>query len=76
MLIDIDNLLPVALPRRFSLTVYPNGNFKITERKRPAHEPKRDKSGRFCSPYSSRFRKAPQPTICAFCPLLTTFTHN
>lgn len=57
MTINIDQLIPVALPRHFILTVYPNGDYKITERKRPSCEPKRDKAGRFTSDFTIRLRQ-------------------
>ena len=71
MTINIDQLIPVALPRHFVLTVYPNGDYKITERKRPSCEPKRDKAGRFTSPYAIRFRARAKRTceyaeVCPF----------
>lgn len=68
MNINIDNLLPVALPRHFVLTVYPNGDYKITERKPTV----RGNHGYFMG----KKRAKPQPTICAFCPLLTSFINN
>lgn len=68
MTINIDQLIPVALPRHFILTVYPNGDYKITERKATA----RGTHGHF----TGKKQAKPQPTICAFCPLLTTFIHN
>ena len=68
MNINIEQLIPVALPRHFFLTVYPNGDHKITERKPTA----RGKHGHF----TGKKRTKPQLTICAFCPLLTSFIHN
>lgn len=61
MNINIDRLVPVALPRHFILTVYPNGDYKITERKATS----RDKQGHYTSDYSIRFRK-PKNLGCAY----------
>lgn len=66
MNININTIIPEKLPRHFVLTVYPDGTWKMTERRAT----RRDKHGHYTSDYSLRLRK-PQPTICAFCPLLT-----
>lgn len=70
MYLSLKSLTSGALPRHFCLTVYPDGSIKITERKRPSREPKRDRYGRFTSPYAIRFRARAKGTCAyaAICP--------
>ena len=68
MNINIDQLIPVALPRYFVLTVYQNGDYKITERKPTA----RSCDGHFKT--TRRTYRKPVKRTCAFaeiCPFST-----
>lgn len=63
MTININDKIPQELPRHFILTVYPDGTWKMTERRAT----RRDRKGQYVSDYSVRFRK--HPLICAYADL-------
>ena len=61
MNININTMIPEQLPRHFVLTVYPDGTWKMTERRAT----RRDRKGHYTSDYAIRFRK-PVKRMCAF----------
>lgn len=68
MTININECIPTELPRHFILTVYPDGTWKMTERRAT----RRDKHGHYTSDYAVRFRKPKAKSclfssICPFC---------
>lgn len=64
MNINIKTIIPDELPRHFVLTVYPDGTWKMTERRAT----RRDKHGHYTSDYAVRFRK-PKTLGCAYAPI-------
>ena len=61
MNININTMIPEQLPRHFVLTVYPDGTWKMTERRAT----RRDRKGHYTSNYALRFRK-PKAKTCEF----------
>ena len=64
MNININTMIPERLPRHFVRTVYPDGTWKMTERRAT----RRDKHGHYTSDYAVRFRK-PKLLGCAYAPI-------
>lgn len=64
MNINLNTIIPDELSRHFVLTVYPDGAWKMTERRAT----RRDKRGHYTSDYAIRFRARANRT-CAYAPI-------